>query len=375
MNTMPWVMLIAVGAVLAAACGGGGPDRFVVTNADAPFVPVVESQDLAVGVDRVVLRLLDRDAAPTFDAGTTFAVRYFEPVVGGVRFRSDATLAVVEVGAETLYVGAAPFDAAGTWELEVRASAAPGGADGEPLISARLPFVVALETTSPAVGTVAPGTPSLQVALGTPGAAGGPVLVVLTLVGDCFGSGLCDRALAQTQRLGAAAGVAVVAEQGLEEEPGEGPGPSTSGVLTDWSLENDPWIYVVGPGGVITARFERLATDAELEAALAGVERCFVGESEEASIGGEIVPHGVRAGEPIPEAVLETIERRGFDPDRLVRRVVDDRELGLFAQGASVRQRGVHDVAFIFVLVQPEGAGEPAWEVIESSLLVEVGCG
>ena len=335
--------------------------RFVLTNADAPFVPVLESQDLAVGVDRVVVRLVDRNAAPRFDDGTSFNVRYFEPVEGGVRFRADATLEVVEVGAETLYAGAAPFDIAGRWEMEVRA----GGPNGE-LISARLPFEVALETRSPAVGSMAPGTRSVQ----EPLEAGRPVVVVLTLVGDCFGSGLCDRARAQAERAGASAGAAVVVEQGLvEEADGEAPVPSESGVLLDWSLENDPWIYVVGSDGVIAARFERVATDAELESALGGLERCFTGAGETATFEGRPDPHGVLAGDPIPEAVLEAIERRGFDPDRFVRRVVDERELGLFAAGASVRQRGVHDVAFVFVLVEEQ------WAVREMSFLEEVGCG
>ena len=274
MKALARTLLVGLGAVVVAACGGGGSGRFVVTNADAPFVPVIESTDLAVGVKRVVVRLVDRDTAPEFIEGSTFVVRYFEPVEGGVRFRSDAALEVVEVGGATLYVGPVPFDAAGTWQLEVRAES-PGG---ETLISARLPFVVAAETTSPGVGDVVPGTPSVAAAL----ALGRPVLVVLTLVGDCFGSGLCDRAREQAQRLGAAAGVVVVVEQALVVEEGEGPVPSESGVLKDWSLESDPWIYVVGSNGMIVDRFERVATDGDLEAALGTVERCFVGESEEA---------------------------------------------------------------------------------------------
>jgi len=302
------VALIA--AVIAATCSGGGSDRFVVTNVNAPFVPVMESQDLAVGVDRVVLRLVDRDSAPTFAAETGFTVRYFEPVTGGVRFRSDAVLAVVTVGSETLYAGAAPLDATGTWELEVRASAPGGTAAGEPLVSARLPFIVALETTSPAVGALAPETHSVQTALGT----SRPVLLVLTLVNDCFGSGLCDRALAQAERLGAAAGVEVVVEQGLELSATEGPVPDASSVLTDWTLENDPWIYVIGSDGVIQARFERVATDAELAATLSPGEVCFARGGETVTLAGSTAPHGVAAGDPIPEAVLELIADRGFDP-------------------------------------------------------------
>ena len=244
--------IAAIAALLAFACGGGD-DRFVLTNADAPFVPVIESTDLAVGVDRVVLRLLDRAAAPSFAAGTTFQVRYFEPVQGGLRFRSDAALEVVGVGAETFYVGAAPLDVAGRWALEVHAVAA-GASDDAAQVSARLPFVVAATTASPAVGDRAPESGPLREAL----AAGRPALVVLTLSDDCSGSALCDRALAQAQRLAAAMVLSLVAD-----------GPPANGEReSGWTLENEPWTYVVGADGRIRARFERLATDAELQAAI-----------------------------------------------------------------------------------------------------------
>ena len=244
---------IAVIAALVAIACGGGDDRFVLTNADAPFVPVIESTDLAVGVDRVVLRLLDRAAAPSFAAGTTFQVRYFEPVQGGLRFRSDAALEVVAVGPETFYVGAAPLDVVGTWALEVRAVAA-GAPDDAAQVSARLPFVVAATAASPAVGDQAPTTEARREAL----AAGQPALVVLTLSDDCSGSALCDRALAQAQRLAAAMALTVVAERA----------PANGERESAWTLENEPWTYVVGAGGRILARFERLATDAELRAAI-----------------------------------------------------------------------------------------------------------
>ena len=107
-------LVIGLVAVAAVACGGGDSDRFVLTDPETPFVPVIESTDLALGVQRVVLRLVDRAEAPLFPAGTTFTLRTFEPVEGGVRFRTDAALTVVAVGEETFYVGVAPFDGGGT---------------------------------------------------------------------------------------------------------------------------------------------------------------------------------------------------------------------------------------------------------------------
>ena len=44
--------------------------------------------------------------------------------------------------------------------------------------------------------------------------------------------------------------------------------PANGEPETGWTLENEPWTYVVGADGRILARFERLATDAELQAAI-----------------------------------------------------------------------------------------------------------
>ena len=282
---------LGIAAVVVSACGGGDSDRFVLTDPETPFVPVIESTDLALGVERVVLRLVDRAAAPLFPAGTTFTLRTFEPVEGGVRFRTDAALTVVTVGEETFYVGAAPFDGAGQWALQVRAQ--PPGE--ELLLSPRLPFEVAATTATPSVGSLAPASPTLtspadgplsqvtsaadpdpalyQTSVAEALAAGRPFVLALTTVGLCFGRGLCQRAVDQVSRLGAEAGVLAIHAEPLTEVGGEeAPLPSPSGVLTEWNLQNDPWIFVVGGDGRIVARFERLATDAELRAALSAVE-------------------------------------------------------------------------------------------------------
>lgn len=284
-------LVIGLVAVAAVACGGGDSDRFVLTDPETPFVPVIESTDLALGVQRVVLRLVDRAEAPLFPAGTTFTLRTFEPVEGGVRFRTDAALTVVAVGEETFYVGVAPFDGAGQWALQVRAQPPTG----ELLLSPRLPFEVAATTATPGVGSLAPASPTLtspadgplpavtsaaepdpalyETSVAEALASGRPFVLALTTVGLCFGSGLCQRAVDQVSRLGEETGVLAIHAEPLTGVGGEGRAlPSPSGVLTEWRLQNDPWIFVVGADGRIAARFERLATDAELRAALAEVE-------------------------------------------------------------------------------------------------------
>ena len=215
-----------------------------------------------------------------------------------------------------------------------------------------------------AVGSVAPSSQALLEAVSKQR----PVLVVLTLAGDCFGSGLCDRALAQAEELAAEFGLSLLTQTALVDTDGG------LAVQEAWSLESDPWIYVVGANLRVLARFERLATDAALRAAIAQLQRCFTGAKELMAVAGEIVPHGVEPGDPIPEAVAALLEERGFDASEFERTAFDDRELGLFAAGASRSQPGLHDVALIVVRVEDAESGARTWLVLEASWLVEVAC-
>ena len=284
-------LIAALGlTLLIASCSGGGNERFVLTDPEAPFVPVIESTDLAVGVDRVVLRLVDRAEAPALPAKTTLTLRTFEPVPGGLRFKADSELTPIPLGGETFYVGAVVFDAIGQWALQVRAQTPAGGL----LLSPRLPLDVAPVTRTPAVGALAPASHTLtapadgmlpevtsapnpdsalyEISVAEALASGQPFVLALTTVELCFGSGICQRAVDQVSRLGAEENILAIHAEPLSKVGGEGdPVPSPSRVLTEWNLQNDPWIFVVGKNGRIAARFERLATDQELRSALATV--------------------------------------------------------------------------------------------------------
>ena len=269
---------------MLATCGSDdGPA--VILPSSAPFVPVIESSDLAVGETRIVLTLLDRDRAPTFPPETAFRVRLFEPITGEIRFRADTVTHVIPVGDRVYYSVAATLDGPGQWALEVTALFA----DGSSRTSARLPFLVPVEQLTPAVGSAAIPSLTLTLADGRPAEissdpnpdatlyevsvaqaleAGRPFVVVFTTVGFCFGRGICQRAVNQLKQLAPAAGLLAIHAEPLTNLRDSGaPLPSPSNVLTDWRLENDPWIFVVNAEGMIRARFEVVVSDAELRAA------------------------------------------------------------------------------------------------------------
>ena len=284
--------LVGVAAVVALLVvlltdGSDGPAdaATVVLPSTAPFVPVLESSDLAVGETRLVLSLLDRAAPPRFPPGVTFTLRYFDPVTGGVRFRADHDLEVIPVGSETFYVAAAPLDRPGQWELQVIA-ALP---NGESQLSARLPFLVAAAPLTPAVGAAAPATPTLTTAdlplaqlssdrapdpllyeISVAGALrrGRPFVVLFSSLEACIVRQLCERALDQIKRLAPAAAVSAIHVEPFRDAHGQG-ASAAAGALGDWHLRNDPWLFVVAADGTILARFDTVVSDADLAAALA----------------------------------------------------------------------------------------------------------
>ena len=40
-------------------------------------------------------------------------------------------------------------------------------------------------------------------------------------------------------------------------------------LLEDWKLQTEPWVFIAGRGGVVTAKFEGVASLEEVRAALA----------------------------------------------------------------------------------------------------------
>ena len=72
----------------------------------------------------------------------------------------------------------------------------------------------------------------------------------------------------QVARLSTETGLRGIHVTPLEIEPDGSLLPSASGVLTDWQLSNDPWIFVVDADGVIVRSLELVAADDELRQAL-----------------------------------------------------------------------------------------------------------
>jgi hypothetical protein len=288
----PIIAALVLLGVLLASCGGSdaNPDdnRFISSNSDAPFLPVLVSSNTSTNADRLVLTLLEGNRAPNFPLDTTFTVRYLDAIENGFRFRDQAAATMIETADGVFYTAPVSFDRTGFWAIEVVATLP----DGETISSARLPIEINTRDATPIPGDAAPASPTLtlrdgpltqissafnptpalyETALNEALDAGQPFVVVFSTVGYCFGSTLCQRAVDQVARLSAQTGVLGIHSEPLTVDDGVTPIPSEAGVLSDWSLQNDPWIFVVDATGTISASFELVVSDDELLAALQAV--------------------------------------------------------------------------------------------------------
>ncbi|MXX46781.1 MAG: hypothetical protein F4088_00575 [Chloroflexi bacterium] len=273
-------------AVLATVGCGGSTDRLVITSSEAAFVPVIESSDIHVGVPRLVLTLLERDAQPEFPEDAAFRIRYFDPTEDGIKFHSEARLREIDVeGFRYLSASNPPFDTAGQWALAVTVELPDGTAESTP----RLPFLVRRNATGLARGDPAPRVATPTTADGVlermaePGpeavglyersaaeliSEGEPFLIVWASAERCAGRRACARALEQANELLQQKTLAV-----LHVEPFGRPRPQPLQGLIDkaseaWSIEAEPQFFLVDQDGTIAARFEIVVEGAELEAAV-----------------------------------------------------------------------------------------------------------
>lgn len=289
-QSLSTIVAVIVAALVLAACQES-QNRRVVTSSEAAFVPVIESSDVFVGVPRLVLTLLERDAQPEFPQGATFLIRYFEPTEGGIKFHSEVDLVQIDVeGLRYLIANLPPFDAAGQWAIAVTVELSDGTAESTP----RLPFLVRSSPRGLQAGDAAPtlDTPTasdgiLERMTAVPDKALGmydrsaaeliaeaePFLIVWTSVERCAGRLSCAQALDQARKVHLRGDISVI-----HVEPFGRPRPGDLQNLIDaaneaWTIEAEPQFFVVDETGSITARFEIVVNRATLDEAVSAVAR------------------------------------------------------------------------------------------------------
>lgn len=272
--------IAALLAVLSSACGGAStlPDGTIAVRANA---------ELAVGQERLLVGLVGPDGERLGDPATTVTLELAPENAPDAGLTVRADFIWIVPNAFGIYKADVAFGQPGTWSAV--AVAEDGSRSGELL------FTVASDSSSPRIGEPAPlvETPtappfdiasistdsepdpgfydlSLDEALEN----GRPTVVVFSTPRFCQTSA-CGPLLDQVKALAVGRDDVDFVHVEIYErfdEPGFDPADSTyltPAVGPDgYNLVSEPWVFVADEAGIITARFEGVASDEELQAAL-----------------------------------------------------------------------------------------------------------
>ena len=304
------LLLAAVLLFAGAACsstggtssGGGAEDGAGHTpQFGGPDVSaVIVTTDHAIGINRLVFGLVDRDGMPVRADEAKVQGLYLPPgqesdqagqPVSEVRAEAVAKFVRWPVGQQGVFVAKITLDRTGFWLLKAEATTPEGRA-----VTAQAAFQVKAESDTPAIGQPAPGsvTPTVddvggvdqlnQITSANPPdpdlyrmsvrsalESGQPLVVVFSTPAFCV-TATCGPQVEVISGLrdtyqGRANFIHVEVFQDphlIEGRPSGGVAPA----VEEWNLPSEPWTFVVDSGGRIRAKFEQFAAAEEIEAAL-----------------------------------------------------------------------------------------------------------
>ena len=298
------IAVIIVIALLAVACSGGNEVKFsnVVEIGGDNATPIIISSDLSVGTERLSVGLL-KDSAPVKNAEVQFNVYKLDGDQGTLRSQvkatdvhidqiatekhADGTTETHEAGSIGVYVANVEFDSPGEWGLSLT-----GKADGKDIGQLQVRFQVQPQEIGVAVG--APAPKSIQTLMGDVASleeidtspkpdpqmhsmtideavSSGKVTVIAFATPTFCRSAVCGPVKLLVDDLFSKYGTQA---NFVHVEPYDLP-KARAGKLepiplleNEWRLETEPWVFIVGKDGLVSAKFEAAVSNDELATAL-----------------------------------------------------------------------------------------------------------
>lgn len=294
---------LATAMLLAAACSsassgdaaGSVPGGFGAGEVGGPQVSaVIITTDLAVGPNRVVFGLVDRDGMPVRPAEAQVRAVYLDPQGKTSKVRATAVAHFQEwpVGNQGVFTTQLSLDKPGFWELNIETSAADGTA-----INAKGAFEVKANSATPTVGQPAPRSKTLTLDglkdindLGTITSAnppdpdlyrmsvdealdsGKPLVLVFSTPAFCVSATCGPQVEVISQVKEKYKDRANFIHVEVFEDPhlveGGRPVGGTVPAVKEWNLPTEPWTFIIDDEGLVRAKFEQFTTAQEIEAAL-----------------------------------------------------------------------------------------------------------
>jgi len=310
-------LLLAVGCAGSSSPSSSPPGPTAVANACVPggspaattypgwpgagtgdVVPLLVSQELAVGPNRFLFTLIDPQNRLVAAAEVGVDVSFFQLARDADTPAAEAAATFLAAEEGGLYVAEAAFECSGDWGAELVARV-PGREDR----LARVQFQVLAESSTPGIGEVVPAvdTPtavsSQQIAAISTDTAPDPDFYTASVADALdqdrpFALIFATPAFCQTRACGPTLEIVKsvatpykermtfihvepyrlkMTDTGLQPELGPEGGLQTVASVTAFALRSEPFIFVMDRAGRVTAKFEGLAGQDELRRAFDAV--------------------------------------------------------------------------------------------------------
>ncbi len=293
-NPCAIIMLVPLLLLLATACSSD-TGNLIISSEIEPGGPeysgVVITQDIAVGNNRLLFVVIDREGMPVKGASPDVGVYFLTPKGDARELRQTVNAKFVAWSTAAGGVFSTEIDLieGGLYQLDINLTSSNGVE-----IFAQTNILVQDDSQTPAVGTAAPASvtykagdkedlsqitsalipdPDLyQLSINEALQQGKPLVVVFATPAFCV-SATCGPQLEELAKVKDVIGNRAnfihvdVFEDPHLIEGGRPTGDLVPAVL-EWGLPTEPWTFIVDKNGLISAKFEQLATATEIETKL-----------------------------------------------------------------------------------------------------------
>jgi hypothetical protein len=268
-----WMLSIVLILLIMSACSGTEANLTIVASSPTT---------IGVGVEqRVLLGIIDPDTNESLgSAERTATAEFIDPENGASQVAAEFLWTVPDV--RGLYLALFTFDRPGVWSVRVHPDGLPPtpptpfevvGDISIPEVGERAPASITRTTADHTISEIStdpnPDPAFYEASLDAAIASGRPTVVVFATPGFCQ-SATCGPMLDIAKQVRPAhAGanfIHVEIFENLDAPSFDQLRPVAA--VTEWGFISEPWVYVIDPKGVVTARFEGAYTAEELGSAL-----------------------------------------------------------------------------------------------------------
>ena len=294
LNPRALIFLPVLLLLLAAACSSDAEEPIISDEQEAggpDYSAVIITTDMAVGSNRIVFGIIDRDGMPVHAEASEVSAYFLVPREDAREIKDSATAQFVSWPSSVggVFVAEVDLDTAGAYQIDVNSTSSDGTS-----VFAQASFILKETSSTPAIGAPAPPSVTHTVAKAEdishitsslePDPAlyefsihealqqAKPLVIVFATPAFCV-SATCGPQVGELNKVKDKVGdkanyihVEVFENPHLLE--GARPAGGLVPAVDEWGLPTEPWTFIIDSQGLVYAKFEQFTSAEQIEAKL-----------------------------------------------------------------------------------------------------------